>query len=444
MDTRVLARLPHGMILDVEERYETWSRVNAQGLVGYVLNAYVRFEDYPIQPTASPEPTPSPEETLSPETTPTPAPTAPPVETELVARIALAGPGSKLNMRTDAGTWAGVLTRIPHGAYVRVLFYDPSWSQVEYEGWTGYVSSQYLVLEERPVTVPQETMTPEATPSASPAPEIELPSEVVVSVSSSLNMRSQPSTRGKIVARLYDGDRATVIGQDAGWYQVRYGTLTGWLSADYVVPVYGGAPVPEQTAQPLATPTPEQTPPPVSTPNPEDPKATPSPQQPEATSVPQATPAPEQTAQPTQEPTREPESAATARPEDVVNTGEARAGACLRERERDDAGVLLELSSGDDVRVVEYASSQWARAESQGIYGYIRLTDLYLDYWAAVCDLDGGAAALYESMDEEAPTVGTLSDAEIVTVYEVQEGWARIRTGGGRKGYCPEGLLNIL
>ena len=38
----------------------------------------------------------------------------------------------------------------------------------------------------------------------------------------------------------------------------------------------------------------------------------------------------------------------------------------------------------------------------------------------------------------------SLSDAEVVTVYRVEDGWARVRTGGGREGYCLEGLLNIL
>lgn len=102
------------------------------------------------------------------------------------------------------------------------------------------------------------------------------------------------------------------------------------------------------------------------------------------------------------------------------------------------------MEQGDDVRVVEYTSSQWARAESQGVYGYVRLTDLYLDYWAAVCDLNGLESPLYEEKSEESAAVGTLSDAEVVTVYRVEDGWARVRTGGGREGYCLEGLLNIL
>lgn len=443
LDSRVLARLPHGMVLEVEERYQTWSRVNATGLVGYVLNSYVRFEEY----VPAPQTTPTPEAPLNPEATPdpeatpapeqTPQPTNTPVTTELVARIALSGPGSKLNLRASAGTWADVLTRIPHGAYVHVESYDPAWSQVRYEGWTGYVSSQYLVLEERPVQTPEQTDSPESTPAPTQSPEEWMPSEVVVSVSSSLNMRSTPSTRGKIVARLYDGERLTVVGQGTGWYQVRYGSVEGWVSADYVVPIYANAP-PEPTKAPAPTPEPEPTASPERT---EEPGQTTEP-----TAEPERTPEPERTAEPEETPapekTREPQP--TARPGDVINTGEARQGAALREKTRDDAPVLLSMEQGDDVRVVEYTSSQWARAESQGVYGYVRLTDLYLDYWAAVCDLNGLESPLYEEKSEESAAVGTLSDAEVVTVYRVEDGWARVRTGGGREGYCLEGLLNIL
>src|SRR5699024_8282369 len=46
LEARVIALLPDGMVLDVIERYQNWSRVRAAGQEGYVSNDYLRFETY--------------------------------------------------------------------------------------------------------------------------------------------------------------------------------------------------------------------------------------------------------------------------------------------------------------------------------------------------------------------------------------------------------------
>lgn len=69
-----------------------------------------------------------------------------------------------------------------------------------------------------------------------------------------LRLRSGPSTGFAIVARMYRGETVTVLeGPTNGFYRVRYGTLEGWASADYL------------TVTPSSTPTPTPTPPPGGT-----------------------------------------------------------------------------------------------------------------------------------------------------------------------------------
>ena len=127
-----------------------------------------------------------------------------------------------------------------------------------------------------------------------------------------------------------------------------------------------------------------------------------------------------------------------------MNTGEARTNAVLRAQPQSDAASVLSLQQGEDVRIIDYDSVRWVRAEARGVYGYAAVDELYLDYWIATCYLDEAGAPLYAQPSEEAATVGTLSDAQIVTVKRLSDGWAYVRTTAGQEGYCPQTWLNIL
>lgn len=61
------------------------------------------------------------------------------------------GSDSPLNMRPTAGTDYGVITTIPNGTQVDVLFVDDSsedkWGYIEYGGSRGWVAMEYLKAE---------------------------------------------------------------------------------------------------------------------------------------------------------------------------------------------------------------------------------------------------------------------------------------------------------
>ena len=56
----------------------------------------------------------------------------------------------------------------------------------------------------------------------------------VVAVSTSLRVRSTGSTGGTILGRLSNGASVTILSSYGGWYKIKSGSLTGWVSADYV------------------------------------------------------------------------------------------------------------------------------------------------------------------------------------------------------------------
>lgn len=126
--------------------------------------------------------------------------------------------GSTLRVRSEAGTSGEILTKLDHGTTVDVLAaVDNGWYQISYEGTTGYVSGDYLVVS-------QEEAAALAVQSA----------PVYVQVTEGpLNVRSGPDTSYEKVGSLAAGQvvKGTLLGN--GWYQ----TDSGYISGDYVAEV---------------------------------------------------------------------------------------------------------------------------------------------------------------------------------------------------------------
>ena len=49
-----------------------------------------------------------------------------------------------------------------------------------------------------------------------------------------LNLRAAPSLSARVLTSIPNGEALTVLGTLEGWYVVRYGSLTGYASAQYV------------------------------------------------------------------------------------------------------------------------------------------------------------------------------------------------------------------
>lgn len=141
--------------------------------------------------------------------------------------------GSTLRLRSEASTKGTVLKKLAHNSLVDVLeVLDNGWCQVSYDGLTGYVSSEYLIISEKaaPAEVPAE-VSAQAADEAAPASEDE--TLYVKVTTGTLNIRSGPSTDTEKVGTLYAGRVVQVLEVLDGWYRIE----DGCISSEYAIPV---------------------------------------------------------------------------------------------------------------------------------------------------------------------------------------------------------------
>jgi len=88
------------------------------------------------------------------------------------------------------------------------------------------VSGQYLVVSSSSSNSGSGSTTP-----AEPSPATQTGT---VKVSSTLNVRSGAGTQYKIVGSLKNGAKVTVLGKSGSWYEIKYGSITGYVSGQYL------------------------------------------------------------------------------------------------------------------------------------------------------------------------------------------------------------------
>ncbi|MCA9859727.1 MAG: SH3 domain-containing protein, partial [Thermomicrobiales bacterium] len=189
----ILTSVPEGWLVNVLDGPFTndadgtlWYQVVARGQTGYMLSDYLR----------------------------TPGGGA-------VAPAAAATTTANLNLRTGPGTSYSVILVIPNGATVNTTgAVQNGFTQLTYDGTTGWSSSQYLSTSSGTTTA--------------------------TVFDGALNLRSGPGTNYSVVTLMPNGATVTITGsQTNGFYPVTYGSLSGYAAAAYLQ--IGSTP-PSQTA----------------------------------------------------------------------------------------------------------------------------------------------------------------------------------------------------
>ena len=121
---------------------------------------------------------------------------------------------SKLNVRSGAGTNYGIIGSVVKDQTLSVVSKSGSWYKINYNGRTGYVSSDY-VQASGTTTPPAESTTYTVT-------------------ASTLNVRSGAGTSYASIGSVTKGQKLSVVSKSGSWYKINYNGRTGYVSSDYV------------------------------------------------------------------------------------------------------------------------------------------------------------------------------------------------------------------
>lgn len=124
-----------------------------------------------------------------------------------------------VTLRAAPSSEAEALAQIPLGAAVTCYGdVENDFSEVEYQGMRGYVSSRYLGWNSAPAVVEDaagETM-------------------YVVNCTQYVNLRAQPNTSSEILAQVPLGAAVTAYESDGSFHRVLYAGMEGYVASEYL------------------------------------------------------------------------------------------------------------------------------------------------------------------------------------------------------------------
>lgn len=131
---------------------------------------------------------------------------------------------ANLNLRKGPSTKQAIITTIKKGSTVEVLEVSGDWSKIKYGNKTGYSSRQYL----------KDLNTSTSNPGGGNSGSTSTSTKKMEVTATNLNVRSTPSTSGKILGKLSKGTRIDVMESSNGWSKFKYGSSIGYCSNDYL------------------------------------------------------------------------------------------------------------------------------------------------------------------------------------------------------------------
>ncbi|MBR2716302.1 MAG: SH3 domain-containing protein, partial [Oscillospiraceae bacterium] len=131
---------------------------------------------------------------------------------------------SVLNVRTAPDINAGVMAKLVEGNQVSVTGITPGWYQIALQGATGYVSADYLTIQQPPRRGTVNTAV--------------------------LNVRTAPDVNAGLMGKLNYGTELDLLAETNGWYQITLQGKTGYVSAEYITPAGQAMPAPAAQAAP--------------------------------------------------------------------------------------------------------------------------------------------------------------------------------------------------
>ncbi|WP_255258188.1 SH3 domain-containing protein, partial [Bacillus sp. AFS018417] len=114
-----------------------------------------------------------------------------------------------------------ILGNLKQGEKITVLGKENGWAKIAYNGKEGYVSLEFVKLEEKPAEKPPENIVTGT-------------QETGTVTATNLRVRSAANTNSTILGNLKQGEKITVLGKENGWAKIAYNGKEGYVSLEFV------------------------------------------------------------------------------------------------------------------------------------------------------------------------------------------------------------------
>lgn len=137
-----------------------------------------------------------------------------------------------LNLRSEASTDSSIVKLLNQGEELDVISDEGEWLRVSSDGTEGYVSKDYVQVNEETVNTTPETPTetPTQTPTTENPSETGTGTTVVTSkVNQDTQIRILPLINSNVLENISSGATVTIITSTNKWTFVETNTISGWI-----------------------------------------------------------------------------------------------------------------------------------------------------------------------------------------------------------------------
>ena len=184
----IIATIPKDTTVEIIDKSTSgWYKIEYKGVTGYVSSEYVTLDSNNIDDDTNDNPSTSIQKGVT---------------------------TANVNFRNSASTSSSIIATIPKDTTIEIIDKSTSgWYKIEYKGVTGYVSSEYVTLD-----------------NASNKPSTEKGI-----TTANVNFRKSASTSSSILATIPKNTTVEIIDKStSGWYKVEYKGVTGYVSNKYI------------------------------------------------------------------------------------------------------------------------------------------------------------------------------------------------------------------
>ena len=398
-----IAQLPVGSRVTVLSDDGSWCRIQWNGLEGYMMRSFLRYEQDAQPPENTPSPTESaaPSESSSPSESPAPTPRPAGVSATVASQL--------VYLRQEPSENSASVVLLAFGDPLTVYSQTGEWWQVSWEGSMGYLPASAVRLE---------------TSSETPGDSTVIRKARVTTVSGGLNMRMEGKSGSPILTVIPRNAVIDVLSVGDSWCQVSYGGRTGYVMTVFLT-------LQESTVTPTAAPTAVPTVEPTAVPT-DEPAVSPSAS---------PTASPEKTPEPTAVPTPVPTAAG---PQYALVTT-ASGSLNLRAQPSAIGALVTQIPRFGMVEVLEYGS-EWCRLRYNALEGYAMTRYLTLASGTATVvptpsatpapsagtarvNTVSGGLNLRQSPKASAKVLTVIPRHALVEVLETVGSWSHVRYG---------------